>query len=143
MKSRAILLASVLIVLFCAVFFLQRWVALSFKEAAADSTAAAIAAALDSEMGNTKIQEIVGNPNGGQQLLTQSQYDQVIDYLAPKHTLDAAKGWEAGNPLLDPWGKRFQITIRKSPDGKGYYAEVFSMGPDEKPNTGDDIGRPH
>lgn len=41
-------------------------------------------------------------------------------------------------PLLDPWGNEYQYAHPGKHDPKGF--DVFSMGPDSKAGTGDDIG---
>lgn len=80
--------------------------------------------------------------------------DGEVDVLISKiHSYDCSgsawprwgeRGRRVGGPLLDPWGERFQIAVRRRPPSTAASPNdldvvVWSKGPDRKSSTEDDI----
>jgi len=124
-KQYGILSASVILIL--CFYYISANILDKAKTAAASSTAAAICEALIAEKDNDIIKNI--NIDSQEKVLSDYEYDQIINHIALKHNLDARPGWKIGEPLLDSWNKRFQIVIGKDKDGS-FNAKVRFSGSD-------------
>jgi hypothetical protein len=109
------------------------------KRDAAIGMVSAVRAALEAELqeNESPIRQRFGNIND-EMVFNEKQYDAAILELAKGYNLDPPGPWDPTTPLLDPWGNRLVIWIRKLPYGK-YQSQVTSQGKDCIFGTEDDI----
>lgn len=139
--NRAIWVGFLVVGFLLFVLFARDRVLQEMKSAQADSTAGAVGVATKIEEKSPEFRTIMGSLNTSWKQLTDSQYDQLIVLLAAKHNLDVPKGWRRDQVLRDPWGNRFEITVRHGL-GTNVEVRVRSFGPDRRLDTPDDIIRP-
>jgi hypothetical protein len=74
-------------------------------------------------------------------ILSDDQYSQLLASLTEAGaSFDAPSSWKLPNgQLVDAWGNRFQIKARLKANGTGAEFVVWSLGPDGKSGTVDDI----
>jgi len=106
------------------------------KVAATHSTAASLCAALQS-------QNMLNISATNWQILGDVEYDRTVTEVSRKGSIDVGRnGWKSGGVLVDSWGNRLQIAVRKSDQGKLEYI-VWSKGADGISKTSDDVVVPH
>lgn len=139
-STRATVLCTAALLAGIAVAYSVVWGLREMKTAQADSTAGALVIAVTAEQNNPQLWNIVQEIGPKWHLLSNAQYDSVVMLVGAKHNLDVPRGWNLGAILTDPWGIRFELSIRKeSADRIG--VRVSSYGPDGLRGTADDITR--
>jgi hypothetical protein len=76
----------------------------------------------------------------GRRFLEPEEYDRVIAELDKTHNLDPPRRWTRPDPLVDPWGSRFEIGYCTDAAAR-YDLSVVSRGPDGVLGTKDDVSR--
>jgi hypothetical protein len=99
-----------------------------------------ISAALSSEIrdDNPHVVFFFANATEERQFLTPEQCDELMEELAKEHDLDAPRGWEPSEPLVDLWGNRIEVGYRLLPDGRCGLT-VLSRGRDGVLGTKHDV----
>ncbi|MHC4396344.1 MAG: hypothetical protein ACYS1A_11885 [Planctomycetota bacterium] len=107
-------------------------------------TITAIYSALNSELNKRGpiLVQILTSSDQEWKFLSDQQYDRVIIEIDSLYNIDPPKGWNSSQPLLDPWGNRYEIAYRQLPN-QNYDYIVVSKGPDKIYGTKDDMVSPH
>lgn len=143
MKKKYSLILIVVLVCFAVTFQVSKKCLVASKRSLTFGTAAAINAALFTELDrdNATLKEILSYGGEEWRFVNDDQYDKIVIELAKWHNLDAPKNWDSSGPFLDIWGNRFEIGYRKLPSN-GYDFIIVSKGPDGIYGTNDDVVSP-